>query len=591
MSNTKKNVSDKIKAEVSFKYKADWLLNDFGDDIWYLKEYLNGQQKSRLTVSWDRDSYGESFHKERWNYWKDFGKKVAYWYMESPKTSCYKVGTLAYYCREIRALSEWLCFERKCINVGVVSKQDIIEYELYLKNLGIAVNTYTIKLAILRSFKLLSKEVGEGLHFDPYIVRGSIKGIAKKFATLNGHTPTIYPRELFKLINFSLDQLKRVDDVIGRLDLYLELKNTHQDIYSAYKSRTGQSSNELYIDCCILYGSAIIIILSLLGERMHELLSRDEASVLEVLDFSAEEIRGREFKTAKHNAGKETVRPVIDEVIQALDVVNKLTKHTRSEYNGSAFFLRLPLKHNTKSSAKQFELVANVMYLMFDKVAKATSFPGKIRPHMFRRSFSMLWAWRYEIGDLYELSKILFHNDEKFTQIYTEDEDVWQFLPEFYQDLTFEIIEQSLLGRRNFIGGFSKALQRYARLLRSKVKVLTPERASSFARMLMERTDITVIPSADGYCFMNTARASWAKCSTGGFGPNYANRSESTCTKCPNFAADETRSDYWQKRYNAHKAVLESTDIELVKNAAIRGMNTSNRYIPTMPFKEVSDEC
>ena len=206
---------------------------------------------------------------------------------------------------------------------------------------------------------------------------------------------------------------------------------------------------------------------------------------------------------------------------------------------------------------------------------------------MFRRSFSLLWAWRFEIGDLGWLSKLLYHNNEVFTRFYTEDEDVWEFLPEAESSLAFNIIRDALLGSRRMTGALGRTLERYRHQLTAKFGVLSLDQAERFASKLLSDGGYRIIANADGFCFINEARGHRAKCSTDGCNPNYANRSEKVCPDCPNFGVDESRAEYWQKRRRSHEEVLENTSVELLAAASREGVARANQMLSRIQVKQI----
>ena len=91
-----------------------WLLNNYEDDVWKLKPHIHSDDNSRYTVNWnifDINEYIGVFN--RWDYWKSAAKELAYWIMNAPTNKCKTTSSLANFCRSIREIYEWLCFERK----------------------------------------------------------------------------------------------------------------------------------------------------------------------------------------------------------------------------------------------------------------------------------------------------------------------------------------------------------------------------------------------------------------------------------------------------------------------------------------------
>jgi len=198
-----------------------------------------------------------------------------------------------------------------------------------------------------------------------------------------------------------------------------------------------------------------------------------------------------------------------------------------------------------------------------------------------------MWAWRFETGDLHYLSKLLYHNGYEFTTAYTEDEDVWEFMPEEMKQMTHDLFEKMLAGEKRVVSGFSRTIERYKKLLQANVTIVTPEQISDFVDLLIERSGYIVTPAADGYCFMNLLRASRAKCSINGEFPDYANRDENLCSQCSNFGVTDDRKQYWQIRFDAHKKTFENARTKELKDVAKKGMSLTMRMLNAIGSDEV----
>lgn len=154
----------------------------------------------------------------------------------------------------------------------------------------------------------------------------------------------------------------------------------------------------------------------------------------DVIDFTRikdlDILVGLEMKTAGTITGKKTERAVIQEVKDALNVILELTKYTKEKSRLETILLKLPFSHSVNGTGeKSFYLTTNGLYMVLRYFVNSAKFNRvDLRPHMFRRAYAMLWTWRYEIGDLEELRLMLKHNSLNFTQKYTDDENVWEFM-------------------------------------------------------------------------------------------------------------------------------------------------------------------
>lgn len=556
-----------------------WLNNDLDDDVWSLNIHLDGIDSSKGIVNWKYNPYESSEIKTgNVHYWIGLAKRLTYFYMESDKTKCGKASSLAVMAREIRSMCLWFCYERKCSSVSEIELHDIKGFENYVAKLGVKVNTVLIKLTVIKSLWVLREELNEGLVFNPYVKSNALKIKAKKLGECNQHTKTIKPLALFKVINFSLETISGADKWIELLDVYLELKTKKKRVSREFKIKTGASSGDLIEQVRIIYGAAIVLIFSLLAERKHELSATKFRDVIDLLEQDENELDGVVHKTAKTIGGRRTKRPVIKEVKTALSLIVEITKETRKTYDGDLLLIRHPLSHSA-SKNPQTELCESTIYSLLNTFSNASGYEGELRPHMFRRAFSMIWAWRYEVGDIHLLSKILYHNNEEFTKFYTEDEDVWEYLPEAQQELAFEVMEGVLTGKNKLYGGFGKVLERYGRMIVSKVSLSTPERVGSLLSNLLSANDYKIIAHDDGYCFMSENRAKHAQCSTNGRTPDYSNRRDEYCLRCQNFGVDENRSPQWEKRLRQHTVVYKTTDIEILKKASKEGIKRAKKVL------------
>lgn len=118
-----------------------------------------------------------------------------------------------------------------------------------------------------------------------------MKKKARRLGRPGGHTPTIKPMELFQMINSALQIIEEADDWIEHLNFYLKAREKYSrgHVSVIFNRERGISAKILFYQPRIIYGAAIIIILSLLGERKHELTAIKYNEVLELLGNDVEE--------------------------------------------------------------------------------------------------------------------------------------------------------------------------------------------------------------------------------------------------------------------------------------------------------------
>lgn len=277
-----------------------WLINSYEDDTWNLIPHIITDDKSKYTVSWtiySLEKYNGFFH--RWDYWKNAAKELAYWIMEAPETKCQTTGSLALSCRNIRELYEWLCFERKCFDLSQVKQEDITSFYEHISTRCLTQNTVLSKFIVISQIYNLKKYLKESLTFNPFKINKA-HYLATAYSVQNGHTPTLYPKEIFFLLNHALKLVKESKFTLKLLKQYMEIHTDssiyHRLVYSKFYKLTGMKSSELQSKVRALYGAAITIILVLLAERKHELSLNKEKDVLVLLNGDIDILIGLEKK-------------------------------------------------------------------------------------------------------------------------------------------------------------------------------------------------------------------------------------------------------------------------------------------------------
>lgn len=581
--NTTEGITDPASDQAS-KLRVRWLTNDPGEDVWILAVDCPGYEQSSGTVNWlvGSDAKG-GICNPLGRYWHDLGKRLAIAYEESPKTNCTKGSTFGVAVREIRSLCNWFGYEQRCLNVSAVSRSDIRSYEDYLAGKDLSEGTIVSKLIFVKLMWVLRREIGGGLTFNPYVASSSMQSLARKIGRPRGHTLTILPDQLFSVLDHALKTVDESGKWLDRLDYYLDYRERYSKTHAPrkYKAEFGHSSAELYQRLRLIYAAAIIIVLVLHGERKHELAATKFVDVLDAIEQKCDELIGRVHKTARSGAGRETRRPMVPELRRAFGVIVRITEESRKEYDGDKLLLRMPMS-NSAPKNPQSELITSQLYRILNAFSVEVGIETALRPHMFRRSFSLIWAWRFEVGDLHMLSELLRHNSHTFTRAYTEDEDVWQFLPEAERALTFNILESLLLNEDRAFGAFGKVLERYRRRLLATVTVLSPEAIHDYVSALLDNDKLKIVAAEHGYCVMSAVRGRRSRCSTDGLNPDYVNRVHGDCVGCPNFLVTSLRTKYWEEQRDAHQKVLNSTNVEVLKMAADEGIRLSETVIGWM---------
>lgn len=545
-----------------------WLLNNYEDDVWKLKPHIHSDDNSRYTVNWnifDINEYIGVFN--RWDYWKSAAKELAYWIMNAPTNKCKTTSSLANFCRSIREIYEWLCFERKCFSLSEVKQEDITSFIEHVAAKKLTESTVLNKLIVISYVYSHRKYLSESFKFNPFKSK-KITALAKAYSIENGHTPTLYPQEIFGLLNHALKLVKESKLTLQLFDKYMKIHSdtsmAHRSMYLRFFKLTGVKSSDLQRQVRALYGAAITIILILLAERKHELSLTKEEDVIDLLNKDLDILVGLEMKTAGTITGKKTERAVIQEVKDALNVILELTKYTKEKSRLETILLKLPFSHSVNGTGeKSFYLTTNGLYMVLRYFANSAKFNRvDLRPHMFRRAYAMLWTWRYEIGDLEKLRLMLKHNSLNFTQKYTDDENVWEFMGKNEQDLAFDLLNRAFQRKIVVAGKMSETLERYSRIIQAKSTLLDAVTIADHIDDIIINTGLRVVAHADGFCFINHTSLENALCRTEGIGLDPVKRKDTICMKCPNFATDNSRKSYWEKRIKLHQEVVESSKNE-----------------------------
>lgn len=223
--------------------------------------------------------------------------------------------------------------------------------------------------------------------------------------------------------------------------------------------------------------------------------------------------------------------------------------------------MKLPFGHSANGvGEKSYYLTTQGLYVVLEYFAKSAKFNRiKLRPHMFRRAYAMLWTWRFEIGDLEDLSMMLKHNSTNFTKKYIDDEDVWQFMGDTEQDLAFDILNKAFQGKILMSGQISETLERYGRLIQAKSKLLDAAAIADFVDEFIQTNEMRIVAHSDGYCFISNKGSKVALCLTDDVGLDPVKRKDSLCVKCPNFSIDNSRKAHWEKRILLHQEVVDSS--------------------------------
>ncbi|MEZ9477912.1 hypothetical protein AB4172_22650 [Vibrio splendidus] len=536
-----------------------WLLSEYKAKKWKLKPRSESDEPSKYTVSWFDDLENAS----GWEYWVDVCRELCIAKMGRAGKPKMATSSLAAYARTLKSTMRFMFVERKCSLIEDISEDDVEAFKKAEIKRKLKCSTLESNVIPLQDLYLLRRDLKHSLSFDPFVSTTKTQW-AKANGVADGHTKTLVPREAFFLLNEALRRIYRSKRDLNLFSVYMEMRGVGEDfdrnVASKFKRKTGESSGALINRMRELYGAALMVTFLLTAERKHEATMREEADVTELLESELDILRGLETKTSGSTSGKKTEVAVIEEVKDAFRIIMDITKYTREVCGESKALLKLPVGHSTSGhNEKHYFLTTAPMYKLLGYFARSCGIDIKIRPHMFRRAYSMIWGWRYEVGDLHELSKMLKHNNKLFTERYTDDEDIWHFMPEKHHQMAFDILNSALTKKVRVSGGASKTLERYSRIIQVKSKLLNPTEIADFIDELLTTGEISIVVHADGYCVLTQETKGKSKCLDDNGEMDEARREECRCAGCPNLGIDNDGEEYWQKRIELHQQVVDKS--------------------------------
>jgi integrase len=457
-----------------------------------------------------------------------------------------------------------------------ITEGDIEKYLRYLKTLQISRSTAESRLGAIRMLWTLRTYLPDGLKFDPFANPGSLRMASKRAGKPNKHTSTLPPPVLLEILNDALRWVDYAEPIQAARDAFIDAKrsNSALAVRTAHRravatlqveggfsylppginlprrANTPVEGLEWAVAC--LYGAAITLILAFTAMRKHELALLETDALFDrgAIEF----IKGLVRKPAETEAGTATERAIHPIGASAIRVLERLGGHARVESVRELLVTDRLLSRTTAGKPMQ----TGHVYTMLDRFTEAVGYERfnqdrALRPHMLRRAHILLWAWRYEIGDLEVLRRHLYHGNIQSTLAYTNEGDISAFLPPAQQKLAYAVLEEALTGSRPFVGGFGKLLTRF----RTKYRVLSLERLQTFVKTFVDKHQLRLIAHPQGYCVVSAARGKFAACRTNNPGPDYANRTDEHCAICPNFLAHCEFSEHWENQLKLHTAVAE----------------------------------
>lgn len=551
-----------------------WLLAESDDSRWFFRKDVSGYADSHYTLNWEINAHNKGLSDRRVAYWRTFAQSAVLGYAEAHSAHNLRSTSILNYARSIRAFAQWACFERMCESISSIAKDDIQAYERHLEEMRISSSAVEQRLTPLRSIWELREAIGETIGIRCYRWRGEIRAVSRRIGIANGRTPTFPPEDYFRLLDHCLGIIHSADAWVDAAERYARVRDASSNSGRVFQ-REGTSAKKTIEMARLIYGAAAVLVFSLLGPRKHEVANVDLADAKEVLNGGS--LGGRVSKSSNGSGGESTRRPVVPELIKAIELVLRLTGVDLNSDEGALFRPILLDRGLQRGTSKPLD--TGQIYRMISRVAVSAGIKFKVRPHMFRRAFSMIYVWRYEFGDLAHLSRFLQHKDLVHTVAYAQGDDVRLFMRDAEIELGRSLMERALTGKERFGGGFGALLERVGRRLRGAITVLRPNQVDDWMRSRLDAGQFSISPAPHGYCVVLGDRGGKGACSTNGRTPDLVNRTDEHCAGCSNFLLTHRSVGYWKARYEAHASVLRLSGIEVVRAAASAAVSAARKVL------------
>jgi hypothetical protein len=212
-------------------------------------------------------------------------------------------------------------------------------------------------------------------------------------------------------------------------------------------------------------------------------------------------------------------------------------------------------------------------------------------PHQFRRFFSILYVWRYQLGDLSALSYHLRHTDIVATRRYVT-EAAAGLLVEEEREFTKTILREAALGERKLGGAFGerfqRMLERWKSEVQKKVRIVPPERLEKWVEKFVSASDFLLKSNPWSYCVCpetpeGAARANCRKVlgtSRDTRGADFANAAPHICVGCFYNCTDLMFKPYIEEEIRLTQRRLEDPSLpSLVRNAETKRLSDLVRYL------------
>ena len=543
-------------------------------------------------------------------------------YMDSDLTGARSPVSVVALGGDALRLADWLVSERRVLCLSQVRPADFEAWVEHVKRLGLTVGGCKDRLEVWGLLWELRGRMADSIGFNPFPGLSTPSSVAGTLGKPQGRTPTLSPEAGFYLLDKAIRWVDRYADDILRLrdaveawavarmagtgrtqeevmhDLVVAVRRGHPTVLSSFTGflaeddpacpwpirsaglrKSDDPARTVTVQRAVnfLRAACALVIVAFTAMRRKELLKLEAGCVVRREDGWW--LRRVVTKGAPNPHGVPAERPIPAIVATACRVLERLSRGSRAVSGGRFLFL------SDGFFSQGTPIRGGGLLKHVQEFARAVGMPAHKdrRPlalHQLRRFYALMYVWRYEIGALEALRDQMSHASIRETLIYGMDPDAHEFETDAGRRLLMRLLEEALTGRRGLAGGYGEFLERYRRRLRTRVRVLSIKRLRPFIERLVREQGITIRAHPHGYCVQSRVRHRVSVCATDGEGPDYANRTDDMCARCPNFCAHAAFREHWELQEKAHAAMLAWPDMpEPMRAAAECGARSARSMI------------
>lgn len=282
--------------------------------------------------------------------------------------------------------------------------------------------------------------------------------------------------------------------------------------------------------------------------------------------------------------------PCPEVVVKAVEVLRALSESART-ISGKPDLFQYKLIGPNETSSFRVRKGLKELTTHLDIPALADGSKWCFNPHQLRRFFAIMYAWRYEFGELSALSYQLRHYNLDMTRRYITEPTQGKTFREVQTEHTVSILKEVALGRRDGSGPFGERFKKIAQKIRSQmistVHVFTEEKFAERIERLILRSGKVLKGSPWGYCTCGSSSRDirQAKCLNSGDlaearGPDKRKATLFTCANCPHHFTHEAFRPYAATQMEFHeKASQDKNNGHLVRNASATFAKQLREYV------------